>query len=478
VTQGRYDAQGACRWKVFVQILAILFIGMTASFSAAAQDDLDALLRRLADVEVEQAKSQETIKSLRSEIEVLRAKTKDEQQSVEVPALENEIPANDEIQASLPVTPKVTGTTVFPELANESQFVLTSEDGDFSLGIDGTLIFRYEVNHREDDGTGSPDTDQGFQMTGTRINFKGKLYEDYGYWVRFNADDFGDPVIDAALGLYHFNDDTTLVVGQFPSTLTREQGIPADRLQVAESSPTNYTFDPFGYKGVMLEYNTPRMVYRGIVNDGYRSANNAFFDQPSAKWALAGQVSGMAVGGEDDWGRFNNFTSRPGSDLAWLLNAAFHVQEGDTHGGIDETKSDDLFLGVVESSIEGDGWNLYGSGYYRYTDLSSEGISVEDIGFVLLGGTWVAKHFEVYSRYDITIPDNDRTIENDKFRTLTAGFNFYPKPHSDNIRVNAEILYMFDAEATSIVEPNVFSSVRSSPAGDQVVFRTSAVLRW
>jgi hypothetical protein len=284
-------------------------------------------------------------------------------------------------------------------------------------------------------------------------------------------------VIDAALGYYQFNEDTTLVVGQFPSTLNREQGIPADRLQVAESSPTNYTFDPFGYKGVMLGYHTPRMVFRGVINDGYRSANNAFFDEPSAKWAFAGQVSGMAVGDENDWERFNNFTSRPGSDFAWLLNGAFHVQEGDSHGS-SGTGSDDLFLAMVESSMEGDGWNFYASGYYRYTDPRSDEMSVDDFGFVFLGGTWIAKHFEAYSRFDMTIPDSDRLTEGDEFKTLTAGLNFYPHPHTDNIKLNFEGLYMFDAEADSIVKPNVFSSVRASPAGDQVVFRTSAVMRW
>jgi hypothetical protein len=428
---------------------------MTTSVSAA-QDDLDALRRRLAEVEAEQAKNQEMIKALRSEIDALDART----------------------QASLAQSkPKPGHRPAFTEIADESRFILRSADGDFWLGIDGSLIGRYEINRRKDDGTGSSDTDQGFEMTGTRINFKGELYDDFGFWARINADDFGDPIIDAALGYYRFNDDVTLVLGQFPSTLTREQSIPAPKLQVAESSPTNFTFDPFGYKGVMLAYHTPRLVFRGIINDGYRSANNAFFDEPSAKWAFAGQVSGLAVGDEDDWERFNNFTSRPGSDFAWLLNGAFHVQEGDTHdpGG---TGSDDLYLGVVESSMEGDGWNLYGSGYYRYTDLGSGEIIVNDYGFVVLGGAWVSKHFELYSRFDMTIPDSDRPTEGDEFKTATAGINFYPIPHTDNIKLSLEGLYMFDAEADSIVAPNVFSSVRGSPAGDQVVIRNQALIIW
>jgi len=389
-----------------------------------------------------------------------------------------DVPADDgTVEVPEEYTPGPVRRTINPELARESQFLLKSHDGLFSLGIDGTLIGRYELNHREDDGSGSTDTDQGFETTGTRINFQGHLYGDYGYWVRLNADDFGDPIIDAIVGLYHFNEDLTLVLGQFPSTLNREQLLPVDKLQVQESSPTNYTFDPFGYKGLMLGYHTPRMVYRGIIGDGYRSANNSAFDQPSAKWAVAGQVSGLAAGVEADWPRFDNFTSRRNSgDFAWLLNAALHAQEGDKHDSF-TARSNDLILGMVESSMEGSGWNLYASGYYRYTDLKSDG-GVDDFGFVLLGGVWVAKHFETYSRFDMTIPDSGRSTEEDEFKTLTAGVNFYPLPHTDNIKIGSEILYMFDAEADSIVEPNKFSSVRSSPDGDQLVFRTQAVLQW
>ncbi len=70
----------------FARVLAMLFIGMTASFSAAAQDDLDSLLRRLNEIEAEQvksraafeaqqAKSQATIEALRAEIEAMAAGT-------------------------------------------------------------------------------------------------------------------------------------------------------------------------------------------------------------------------------------------------------------------------------------------------------------------------------------------------------------------------------------------------------------------
>ena len=78
----------------------------------------------------------------------------------------------------------------------------------------------------------------------------------------------------------------------------------------------------------------------------------------------------------------------------------------------------------------------------------------------------------------MTIPDSDRPTKGDEFKTITAGVNFYPIPRSDKIKVGLEGLYFLDAEASSIVDPNVFSSVRASPAGDQWVIRTQAHIRW
>ena len=131
------------------------------------------MLRRLNALEAEQAKSQQTIKALRSEIKTLRTENKairtetkyeqlNEQKTRTIPTSETEIPADDLSLESPSASPAQRGGAIFPELANESQFVFRTESGDFSLGIDGTIIGRYEVNRRKDDGTGSSNTDQGY----------------------------------------------------------------------------------------------------------------------------------------------------------------------------------------------------------------------------------------------------------------------------------------------------------------------------
>lgn len=452
-----------------VRFLTFLIVGLALPLSAFADDDTEALQKRLAEIEAEQAKSQATIDELRTQIEALSSTTAD---------VRPDSKTADAGQAAIPLsTPPA--DYVFPQLAKESQFKLTSKDGQFDFGIDGFIATRFEYNDRRDDGTGSSDSSSGFENTATRINFRGKVYGDIGYWARVNADSFGDPVIDAAMIIWKVSDKMNFVAGQFPNLLTREQGSPVDWLQTAESSPTNFVFDQFAYKGVMVGYHTPRVIYRGIINDGYRSTNNSFFEEPSADWSVAGQVVGIAVGDENDWARFNDFTSRPGGDFAWQLSAGFHLQEGDTNLEPSGGGSDDVFLGIVESSLEGDGWNLYTAGYYRDTDgPSTSQVSYKDTGFVIEAGKWVSKHFEAYSRYDITMPDSDRPVENEDFSTLTGGLSFYPFPHTNNFKINTELLYMFDAESESIVEPNVNSSVRASPAGDQWVFRTQASIRW
>lgn len=475
----RYLTQGVMSKMVLFRSLTILFICMTISVSAKAQDDFEALQRRLAEIEAAQAKAQATIEALSSEIEAMRGESKNDplQEPKEAQKVEADLPPDAGTREKRPATSESSSRLLFVQLTQEARFGLQSKDGAFTLDLDGIIAMRYEINRRSDDGSGSSDTDSGFENTATRINFRGKIFGDYGYWVRLQADEFGeDPRIDVATGLWFINEDTILAAGQFPSVWTRSQGLPLDRLQTAESSPTNFTFDPFAYKGVILGYHTPRFVIRGLIHDGYRSVNNSAFDEPSAKWGLGGQVLGLAVGVEEDWKRFDNFTSRPGGDFVWLLNGSFLVQEGDSHGKNDA--SSDLFLGIVESSMEGDGWNLYGAGYYRYTDQSGDGIKADDFGFVLQGGTWVAKHVEVYSRFDMTIPDNDRPTENENFKTLTTGASFYPIPRTDNIKLSTEFLYMFDSEADSIVESNTFSSVRESPDGDQWVIRVQTTIRW
>jgi hypothetical protein len=444
------------------------------------REEADELRSRLERVEEEQARSRETIRELRAELDESRRREDARNQDLDSTIAELVAGQAETVRlldGSAARPRGKGGRDLFPELAHDAQFVLSSRRGDFSLAIDGLIMGRWEFNRRKDDGTGSSETDQGFEMTASRIYFQGSVYGDWGYYWRINGDDFGDPEIDAYVMTWEVAEGTTLVFGQMPSLLTREQALSAHALQVQESTPTNYYFDPFGFKGLMLSYRQPRYIVRAIVHDGFRSLSNSAFDAASADWAVAGQFSYLASGEDGDWGRWNNFTSRPGSSDAWLLSAAFSAQQGSENLDPDGDESD-LFWGCVESSWEGSGWNLFGAGYLLHSDPSTIGDEATDWGFVVQGGMWVATHLETYGRFDMTIPDGDRPVENEDFRTITAGVNYYPIPDTDNIKYGLEILYMLDAESESVVEPNVNSSVQASPEGDQVVVRMVFSLRW
>ena len=452
--------------KSLHRIFPALLFGVATVGIAAEQTDIDLLLQRLSEVEAQQARTQRVIADLRKQIEA---------SGITPPAGGTVLPAMSEEVVVFKEGPQeplrgMESRAMFPQLADESRFVLRTVDNEFELGIDGLLVGRAEYNYRSDDGSGSSEHDSGFETTATRINFRGHVHKDYGYWARLNADEFGsDPVFDALVGTYSFSDDTIMAVGQFPNLMTREQGLMVEKIQAVEATATNSVFDPFAFKGVIVGHHMPRTIVRGIVHDGYRSFANGFdeIDGPSADWAVAGQVVGMLIGDEGDWQRFNNITSRPGNTLAWQLNTAFSAQA-----------NPDIYLGILESSFEGDGWNIYTSGYYRDTDEDFDDVGGQDLGFVFQGGMWTGRHTEIYTRYDITRPDSDRPEEGDSFRTITAGLNYYPKPHTDSIKFQGELLYMLDPEAESLVQPDTLTSVRASPDGGQFVIRTQAQLRW
>jgi len=364
---------------------------------------------------------------------------------------------------------------IFPNLTIDSRFVLETEDRDFKLQLDGMVVFRYEVNHQSDDGTGTSGDQHRFNRTGTRVNFRGHVYRDFSYWFRLNFDE-DLAFTDTAVVIYHLNEDVNLAFGQFPAIWLREGATTADLLQTVEASATNTVFDPTAYQGVMLGVHLDKLLLRGLVSDGVFSISDVFNNPTEADYGLGGQVGWMLVGDEDDYTRFANFTSRPGSDFAMLLDASFNWQQGSRN--IDPTGlKSDLLLAVAQASLEGDGWNLYSGFMYRYTDPSSDGFRAEDYGFVLQGGAWLCEHFEGYSRFDMTIPDKDRPTEGNDFRTFTTGLIYYPFPESDNIKLTTEFLYMPDAESDSIVEPNRFSSVTPA-AGAQRTVRVQALLRW
>jgi hypothetical protein len=453
-------------WRAISLAFFVVFFSFTTPANAEEQSEIEAVRARLAEVEAEQTRTQALVEDLLKRLETAEANPAAAPSGYLV--TEKVISPIEQADVAARGPEK---SALFPMLADESRFTLRSADGDFEFGVDGLLVGRAEYNYRSDDGSGNSRHVSGFQTTGTRINFRGHVHGDYGYWARLQADEFGaDPIFDALAGIYKFNDDTIMAFGQFPNVLTREQGLAVEKIQAVEASPTNVVFDPFAFKGAILGYHMPRMIVRGIVNDGYRSFANGIDNRPegpSSDWAFAGQVVGMAIGDESDWDRFNNLTSRRGSDLAWQVDGAFHAQGGP-----------DIYLGIVQSSLEGDGWNLYTAGYYRDTDEEFDEVGGKDLGLVVQGGFWTSKRTEVYGRYDLTRPDSDRPVEGDSFRTITAGLNFYLKPHSDSIKLQGELMYMMDPESESLVQPDTLTSVRASPDGGQFVFRTQAQLRW
>ena len=113
-----------------------LVAGMTAFAHAAATDSAG------------QAKSPITFQALHSQIDALGKETEDDPPTGSSGEKTENVESNVEQKAGAQSTPQPASGTkerwMFPELKDESKFVLRTQDGDFKLMIHGLLVGRFE----------------------------------------------------------------------------------------------------------------------------------------------------------------------------------------------------------------------------------------------------------------------------------------------------------------------------------------------
>ncbi len=359
----------------------------------------------------------------------------------------------------------------------DGKFFLASPDGDFRLNIGGLLQFRYTFNHREVEGE-----TEGFELSRSRIWFTGEVYDSISFYLRGQfsgtykiegfeeASDSGALVLDRAWIKFKFDDVWSLAIGQQVSQMTREnEHAPQDQLGVA-SSPTDSVFGLGGFMGAELHARGENTRAWFTVSNGGRVVRSDFDNPRNADYALSVKVDHKFAG---EWGQFSNFTSARGSEFAVMIGAGVHYEQGAVVGA--PAMSTDLLLAVAELSFEGNGWNAYAQFQYAYDNVESPNFG-SDIGFVVQGGYYIADPIEIYGRFDMVIPDNDRAVENDVFQTLTAGFNYYVFPGSNALKFSTDLTYFFNAESTSIVSPNTNTSVLASAEDNQFAVRVQLSL--
>lgn len=361
-------------------------------------------------------------------------------------------------------------------------------DGDnFRLNVGGQIQFRYNMNFRDDDFEnddtgGDDDFTHGFQTRRTKLEFWGNVINPNLHFKVVGAFNRGDSTTDVSDGVgsvgsfsggggdfvledawvaYDFNENLTMSWGQFKVPFNREEMVSSKYQLAADRSTMNEHFNADRTQGIALEWHNDNFRIIGGFTDGYRAVNSDFNSSAEADYALTGRIEYNTIG---SWSRFKDFTSwRSAENVGLLFGGAVHWQDGGDTGNTFDTE---LFALTADISVEGKGWNLFGAVVWTDTETGgSDG--VDDWGFNVQGGVFVTNKDEIFARWDMLFPDDDRAGDDD-FTTITFGWNHYFVEESHAAKFTLDLLWYLDETGeTDIVSPSTGINLLASGEDDQ-----------
>lgn len=340
------------------------------------------------------------------------------------------------------------------------------------LRVHGFVQFRYVWNHREAPPEDAENDEHGFQTARTRIFVDGEPLDWLSFRTRwtFNRNG-GDATLDQAYSVFKLPDGYALRVGQFGLPLFRDEYINAEKQLAVNSSTVNSFFNQGQVQGLQLSNTFEDWRFWTAFTDGLRSGNRDLEDAREADYAGTLRAEWKIAG--DDWARFDDYTSFPGSPFAAMLGGAVHYESGATPsvGG----EEFDLFYATVDLGLEGDGWNLFAGAVAAYSNAALEEHDT-DAGFLVQGGVFIDPRVELFARFDMLMPSEDRDRDPDDFRTVTGGFNFYVFPESHALKFTANLVWFLDPQAGSLPARDTLVGLLEDDADDQWALQVQAQL--
>lgn len=338
------------------------------------------------------------------------------------------------------------------------------KQGDTRLNINGHFQFRYFLNFRDEDAVGDQnDLANGFGFRRVRLGASGQLTKELGYMIQgdfLNGESFK---LYDAYGWYKFNDSTTLKFGQlFKLPVLKEELNSHLALQAVDRSTVNAVFTPNYSQGVQLDVVGDTIRGSFAISDGFNALNTDFISAGEADYALSARGEWKWAG---EWKQYDQFTSWKEAEYAGFVGAAVHYQSGGETGG---TTDRDIFEYTADVSVKGDGWNIFAYGVGRRVE--EPGVEYDDFGALIQGGLFVSEQVELFARYGIVMPDDDRA-NGDDFAEATVGANYYLFPKSQAAKFSVDGTYAFDNTTDSIVSQRVTDGLLTDAEEGEVYIR-------
>lgn len=360
--------------------------------------------------------------------------------------------------------------------ANTAQMLADAQGRTSQLGantfapkVGGYMQFRYNLNNA-DRGSGQEDLANGFSMARTAINLQGNIGStEWGYFVQGDFLNGGSFELEDAYGSYGMGNGWTLLWGQMKAPVLREELVGDTNQLAAERSSFNRAFTGGRTQGFAANYRGDAFQFWGMFNDGARTENSDFTDGNEADWAVSLRGEYKWAG---DWKQFEDgFTSWQNSGYAGMVGAAIHFQDG---GSTFNTSDTQVFLATADVSMEGNGWNVFGAGVYRSVDPNA-GSKLDDFGFLVQGGIFVAPQAELFGRFEALLPDSSYAAD-DNFNVITGGVNYYFVPESHAAKFTFDVQYFIDNPTQSaLAVPSTLGGLTS--ASDDGQFNVRAQMQ-
>ncbi len=440
-------------WGLTVAMAAICCL--VSPVKAESNEEIDALVREVHRLRAEVARMQDSDQS----------NWLNERRREEVKSLVQEVLQDADTRASLESHGMHAGH-------NGKKFFLVSEDGSFSMNIEGQIQVRYIFNSREQDDSDLdldgvpdfPDIDEyeaGFQIRRVKLGFSGHIGNPKMTYkvVLATSRSSGDVFVEDVVVGYKLADGLKIEAGRQKLPFTREELTSSKRQLAVDRSSVNEFFTLNRSEGVWLKWDVAENVkITAALSDGGNASPSDFHTDRTEAPSITARID-VALAGSLSAAK--DFTAWEGDPFALIVGGAIHYEAGEA-GDSAAVNDPDQFAWTIDGSLDLYPFNIYAAfiGSHvqdaRFFDPLALTTSEEDFdnfGAVVQAGVHVVPNkLEIFGRFEwievdaLSVGDVDGDGVDDSSDEsailLTFGANYYFNKH--NAKLTVDVVWALD----------------------------------
>ncbi|MCI0366374.1 MAG: OprO/OprP family phosphate-selective porin [Phycisphaerales bacterium] len=420
---------------------------------------------------------QDQVQRLKEQVDALTAQSDDnwltQQRADEIRGLVQDVLADADTRASLLESGAVAGY--------DKGFFIGSSDGNFLLKVAGQMQVRFVYNHQDNPPPppfviGDVDDNRyGFEIRRAKLFLSGNIVDpSWEYQFEIEADRSTGTVVTGEFVYIQkdLGNGWKIRAGQFKPPYLREEFVSSRRLMLVERSLLNSQFTAGISQGVWLSYEADQWRAYATFNDG-NNTRSAPWNAQDTEYALTGRAEWLAAG--PDWKAVDDYDGWRNSETSVLLGAGVDYQNDEYGTGVPPiipNNAEVNNLGVTfDATLKLSGFSIAGEFIYRNLEINGTPGALDQLGFLIQGGFFLAEDLETVARYEWGDLDNP-TI--DDLSIVTVGINKYYSGH--NLKWQNDIGYSFEPVSSSWAQTSAGWRTDAPGEDGQIVIRSQLQL--